>query len=362
MREGLPVILGTAAQQQDVHDTLAPQAQSPHQVVGSARVVAHEARRAARDDRTGVFTQIALEAPAREQSRVLAVVGDQHEGARLAIRRAGDLHQHAQRQRVAAGAFTLEQRQQRPKGSFHGVPLCQRTAPARTRRLRLAGPGCCAAGGAGALITRMVNKVAGAATATARPPPHSLPRKRRGRGRPKGGAAGRVRERLLSAARELFLRYGYRAVSSRQIGAAAGVNFAMIRYYFGGKPGLYREILQGVLPPQIAGLEAMDSGCPELKPADVLSNITRLWAANPWIAGFVLREVLVPGGPMRAMFLREFPERLAPLVERAVRAEMARGALRSDLDPQARGAVAGESGGVSIPRVRAHQPRVWGAQ
>src|SRR5438876_4329699 len=48
--------------------------------------------------------------------------------------------------------------------------------------------------------------------------------------------------------RSLFLRYGYRAVSSRQIGAAAGVNFALIRYYFGGKPGLYREILG--LPPK----------------------------------------------------------------------------------------------------------------
>jgi len=180
----------------------------------------------------------------------------------------------------------------------------------------------------------MVNKVAVAAAAPSRPPPHHLPRKRRGRGRPKGGAAGKVRERLLSAARELFLRYGYRAVSSRQIGAAAGVNFAMIRYYFGGKPGLYREILQSVLPPQIARLEALDSSCPELTPAEVLTNITRLWAGNPWIAGFVLREVLVPGGPMRAMFMREFPERLAPLVERAVRAEMARGALRPDLDPQ----------------------------
>ncbi len=55
-----------------------------------------------------------------------------------------------------------------------------------------------------------------------------------------------MRERLLAAARELFLRYGYRAVSSRQIGAAAGVNFAMIRYYFGGKPGLApRRSLQG---------------------------------------------------------------------------------------------------------------------
>ncbi|HEY0768405.1 MAG TPA: TetR/AcrR family transcriptional regulator [Steroidobacteraceae bacterium] len=143
-----------------------------------------------------------------------------------------------------------------------------------------------------------------------------------------------MRERLLGAARELFLRYGYRAVSSRQVGAAAGVNFAMIRYYFGGKPGLYREILHSVLPPEIAGFDAPQPGRKDLRLAEILSNITRVWAANPWIAGFVLREVLVPGGPMRAMFLREFPGRLAPIVERAVRAEIESGGLRSDLDPK----------------------------
>jgi AcrR family transcriptional regulator len=195
----------------------------------------------------------------------------------------------------------------------------------------------------------MINKVVSsrasppppAATAAQGEPRPGAPRRRRSRGRPKGGSAGNVRERLLGAARELFLRYGYRAVSSRQIGAAAGVNFALIRYYFGGKPGLYREILKSVLPPDVERLSAavwmgdyLQAGETGVKLADILSHITRFWAANPWIAGFVLREVLPPGAPMRAMFLREFPERLAPLVERAVRAEMARGAIRSDLDPR----------------------------
>jgi AcrR family transcriptional regulator len=143
-----------------------------------------------------------------------------------------------------------------------------------------------------------------------------------------------VRERLLHAARELFLRYGYRAVSSRQIGAAAGVNFAMIRYYFGGKPGLYREILQALVPAQLRALEAASAEAGEAPLEDILANLVRVWAANPWIAGFVLREVLLPGGPMRAMFLREFPERLAPQVERAVQEQIRRGALRADLDPK----------------------------
>jgi AcrR family transcriptional regulator len=177
----------------------------------------------------------------------------------------------------------------------------------------------------------MANKALRPAAGSAREASGGSTRRRRGRGRPRGGSAGNVRERLLHAARELFLRYGYRAVSSRQIGTAAGVNFAMIRYYFGGKSGLYREILQGLLPPQLKEFEAWaDAGGASLP--DILASLVRMWAANPWLAGFVLREVLVPGGPMRAMFLREFPERLAPLVERAVQAQMRHGTLRADLD------------------------------
>ena len=163
----------------------------------------------------------------------------------------------------------------------------------------------------------------------------TLPRKRRGRGRPSAENAEDVRKKLLDAARELFPRYGYRGVSSRQIGAAAGVNFAMIRYYFGGKPGLYREMLQGAMQPARNTLDAMTAPAHAPAPLEhVLENLTRSWAANPWVAGFVVREVLAPDGPMRAMFLRDFPERFAPVMERMVASEIAAGKLRSDLDPR----------------------------
>ncbi len=184
----------------------------------------------------------------------------------------------------------------------------------------------------------MVNKLGSPAHAPA--VEHSAPvsvaaaRKRRGRGRPSAESAEDVRKKLLDAARDLFPRYGYRGVSSRQIGAAAGVNFAMIRYYFGGKPGLYREMLQGVLQPTRSTLDEISASSAPPKLANVLENMTRSWAANPWVAGFVVREVLAPDGPMRAMFLREFPERLAPVVERLVAGEMAAGKLRADLDPR----------------------------
>ena len=159
-------------------------------------------------------------------------------------------------------------------------------------------------------------------------------RKRRLRGRPKAAGGEDVRDALMNAARELFLRYGYRNVSSRQIAAAAGANVAMIRYYFGGKPGLYKEMLQGVLQPIRARLDALISAGGSIELSDVLASLIRGPATNPWVVGLVLREVLSPDGPLRAMFLREGPERLVPVVERIVQSEMARGKVRSDIDPK----------------------------
>src|SRR5262245_12801939 len=84
--------------------------------------------------------------------------------------------------------------------------------------------------------------------------------RRRTRGRPKSSASDDVRDKLQTAARELFLKYGYRAVSSRQIATAAHANVAMIRYYFGGKPGLYKEVCNGLVQPLRARIDAMGDG------------------------------------------------------------------------------------------------------
>ena len=159
-------------------------------------------------------------------------------------------------------------------------------------------------------------------------------RKQRTRGRPKTTGAEDVRDALLNAARDLFLRYGYRAVSSRQIAAAAGANSAMIAYYFGGKPGLYKEMLQAVMLPLRARLDSMLSGSGHVELGDVLANQVRTMVSNSWIVGLVLREVLSPDGPLRAMFLREGPERFVPVIERIVQGEIARGKVRSDFDPK----------------------------
>ena len=59
------------------------------------------------------------------------------------------------------------------------------------------------------------------------------------------GAASRAR--MLEAAGKLFASQGYAGVSTRALAKAADVNLSAIAYHFGGKEGLYREVMRRLL-------------------------------------------------------------------------------------------------------------------
>ena len=116
---------------------------------------------------------------------------------------------------------------------------------------------------------------------------------RRRPGRPRAAPGRDVRGDLLAAARRLFLRYGYRAVSARQVALAAGTTPAMVQYYFGSKQGLYAAMLQDAVAPLLQRVEAMlmapSAEVPDL-PA-LLEAYMRTVAAHPWVPGLLLRDV-----------------------------------------------------------------------
>ena len=71
--------------------------------------------------------------------------------------------------------------------------------------------------------------------------------RRRPVGRPKGSSIQPHRsgsENLATVALELFANLGYHAVSIKAIGDAAGVNAAMIYYYFQNKEDLFRAAIE----------------------------------------------------------------------------------------------------------------------
>lgn len=57
----------------------------------------------------------------------------------------------------------------------------------------------------------------------------------------------KTRERILEAAEEVFVRFGYEGARMDQIAEVAGVRKANIYYYFDGKEQLYRALVERIL-------------------------------------------------------------------------------------------------------------------
>ena len=68
----------------------------------------------------------------------------------------------------------------------------------------------------------------------------------------------RARTRLIGEAARIFAEKGYATASTREICTAAGLNVAAIHYHFGGKEGLYREVLLGPIRQLAAQLDGFD--------------------------------------------------------------------------------------------------------
>ncbi|MFT4043583.1 MAG: TetR family transcriptional regulator [Gordonia sp. (in: high G+C Gram-positive bacteria)] len=84
------------------------------------------------------------------------------------------------------------------------------------------------------------------------------------RGRPRGESTARAR--ILDAAGPMFTENGYSRTSLRAIAAKAGVDAALISYHFGGKHGLFTEVMSMTdSPSRILGraLEYPDAQLPE---------------------------------------------------------------------------------------------------
>jgi len=156
-----------------------------------------------------------------------------------------------------------------------------------------------------------------------------MPRTRRRPGRP-AHREGRVdrREALLDAAGRLFAQRGPEAHSLRAVAAAAGVTPALVHYYFGDKRGLTDAMLERALArvlERLDGVRHFD---------DLPATLAQTFGSEPWIPPLLVREVLAEGGGFRQRFIEDYASKVAKLVPRMLKAEIAAGRLRGDLDPK----------------------------
>ena len=103
-----------------------------------------------------------------------------------------------------------------------------------------------------------------------------------------------TRSRILDAAHTVFLRKGTASSRTQEIAAEAGVNKALVHYYFGTKAALADAIFEralGTLMPRIFGILAdPDRSIEEKVPAIVREQID-FHSARPYFAGYLLSEL-----------------------------------------------------------------------
>lgn len=115
------------------------------------------------------------------------------------------------------------------------------------------------------------------------------------------------KQRILQFARELFNEHGYDHATVRAIATAAGVDPAMVFYFFGTKQGLFSAVVEmsGTVPPAIDSIFAGGlDGVGERVVRTLVENLDKS-DRTP----LVMLTRSAPGDPRSEALLREFIDR-----------------------------------------------------
>src|SRR5215216_5269645 len=102
------------------------------------------------------------------------------------------------------------------------------------------------------------------------------------------------RDQILDAAERLFAAQGFARTTIKQIGRAAGVNSALLYYYFADKDQLYREVLQRFVTGLVArtmGGSAGD-GSPATRLRAFVEAQVQTLAEHPHAPRLLVREMI----------------------------------------------------------------------
>jgi AcrR family transcriptional regulator len=153
----------------------------------------------------------------------------------------------------------------------------------------------------------------------------------RSRGRPSDLKSGEIQDRLLDIAEELFADQGFAATSVRELAERAGVNPALIHYYFGSKKKLLfatidRAVLQ--LSEELSTMQKSGTGRIE----DLAELFFTMAAGHPAIPKLITREVMLSGGETREIFTRDYAPKLGGALPKLIAKEKELGRISEDLD------------------------------
>lgn len=154
----------------------------------------------------------------------------------------------------------------------------------------------------------------------------------RPRGRPTDAAQQDLKVGILDVAEELFSEHGYAATSIRQIAEQAGVNPALVHYYFSNKKNLLKNVLERVLAPVGKAIATLGDG-QQASPGNIASLLLSMASAHPNMPRLLIREVMLPGAVMQQYFIENLAPYLGGALPVLLEKEKSAGRMRQDADP-----------------------------
>jgi AcrR family transcriptional regulator len=109
-----------------------------------------------------------------------------------------------------------------------------------------------------------------------------------------------TRDRLLESATRLFAERGFAKVTVREICKSARANVAAVNYHFGGKTGLYEEIVQSAIRTMHGTTQEIQQAGEGRPPEEQLRIFVRIFmtrviqARDGWIHRFMAHELNDP--------------------------------------------------------------------
>lgn len=143
-----------------------------------------------------------------------------------------------------------------------------------------------------------------------------------------------TKQALINAATTLFAQHGFSATRVQQITDAAGINKAMLYYYFNGKEDIYSEIInQGITALEKAVLAAeRDATDIRSRLSSFLTTYLSVVSNKPELARIIYREAIgageMAGGTVASHFTYNV-QRIASILA----ASGDKGEIRPELDP-----------------------------
>jgi TetR/AcrR family transcriptional regulator len=145
-----------------------------------------------------------------------------------------------------------------------------------------------------------------------------------------------TRDLILDAAERLFAAQGFTPTTIKQIGREAGVNSALLYYYFADKDQLYREVLQRFVSRLVSRTmrESAVAGDPEARVRAFVGAQAETLAANPHVPRLLVREMIDFDAAHAVEQIQRLAvtgfRRLCEMIEEGQHA----GLFRADLDPR----------------------------